>query len=155
MTEFLKAVSLCSASLGGWTLLGLLLSRRGEPALRATLAAFVALLVLPPLNLYVTLARGETWAPLGIWSHSMTWAYGPLLLRAVGLALLWPPGRWASPWHALPVLLVGAAGVGGADWVNSLAMLALLAVQTLAYAGYATREAWRERARLRQASRVA
>eukprot|EP00042_Codosiga_hollandica_P022482 m.970293 g.970293 ORF g.970293 m.970293 type:complete len:61 (+) comp508051_c0_seq1:44-226(+) len=59
MTELLKAVSLCSASLGGWTLLSLLLSRRGEPALRRTLAALVALLMLPPLRLYLELARGE------------------------------------------------------------------------------------------------
>ncbi len=150
MTELLKAVSLCSASLGGWTLLSLLLSRQVEPSLRRTLATLVALLLLPPLHLYVTLARGEAWAPLGIWTHSLTWAYGPLLLRCVGLALLWPPGRWLSPWHALPVLLVGAAGATGADWVTQPALLALLAVQTLAYAGYATRQAWLERARLRQ-----
>lgn len=150
MTELLKAISLCSASLGGWTLLSLLLSRRGEPALRWTLAAFVALLVLPPLNLYVTLARGEPWAPLGIWSHSLTWAYGPLLLRAVGLALLWPPGPWRHLAHLLPVLLIGAAGVGGADWVRSPPMLVLLFVQTLGYGGLALHAAWRERKRLRQ-----
>lgn len=150
MTELLKAVSLCSASLGGWTLLSLLLSRRGEPALRRTLVALVALLMLPPLRLYVELARGEAWAPLSIWSHSMTWAYGPLLLRAVGLALLWPPGRWLSPWQALPVLLVGAAGGLGWDWVSAPVMVALVALHTLAYAGYATHQAWRERGRLRQ-----
>ncbi|WP_457418843.1 helix-turn-helix domain-containing protein [Roseateles sp. P5_E7] len=150
MTELLKAVCLCSASLGGWTLLGLLLSRRGEPALRWTLAVFVALLVVPPLRLYVELARGEAWAPLGIWAHSLTWAYGPLLLRAVGLALLWPPGPWRHPAHLLPVLLVGAAAVGGADWAQSRALVLLLALQTLGYAGYALRACWHERARLRQ-----
>lgn len=150
MTETLKAVALCSASLGGWTLLNLLLSRRGEPALRLTLAALVALLMLPPLRLYTELALGRPWAPLGVWSHSLTWAYGPLLLRCMGLALLWPTGRWLSPWHGLPVLAVGAAGAAGWDWAHAPAFIALLAVQTLGYAAYALRRAWPERRRLGQ-----
>ncbi|RZJ12329.1 MAG: AraC family transcriptional regulator [Rubrivivax sp.] len=150
MTELFKAVALCSASLGGWTLLSLLLSRRGEPALRRTLAALVALLLLPPLNLYVTLVRGEPWAPLNIWIHSLTWAYGPLLLRCVGLALLWPPGRWRSAWLSLPVVLIGAAGAAGFDWAREPVMVALVTLHTLGYAAYAAHHAWLERARLRQ-----
>lgn len=153
MTETLKAVALCSASLGGWTLLSLLMSRQGEAPLRLTLAALVALLMLPPLRLYAELALGRPWAPLGVWSHSLTWAYGPLLLRCVGLALLWPPGRWLSPWHALPVLVVGAAGAAGLDWLDAPALVALLALQTLGYAAYALRRAWRERSRLGQLAR--
>ncbi len=153
MTEALKAICLCAVSLGAWTLLSLLLSRAGEPALRRTLAVLVALLLLPPLNAYVLLLRGEAWAPLAVWSHCLTWAYGPLLLRSLGLALLWPAGAWDRAWHLLPAGLALAAGAAGLDWAKSPLLAALLALQTLGYGAFVARAAWRERARLRQLAR--
>lgn len=149
MTETLKALCLCAVSLGAWTLLSLLLSRAGEPNLRRTLAVLVALLLLPPLNAYVTLVRGSAWTPLALWSHCLTWAYGPLLLRSLGLALLWPSATWDRAWHLLPTGLALAAGAAGLDWVSWPPLVALLALQTLGYGAWVARAAWRERVRLR------
>ncbi|MEO3692719.1 helix-turn-helix domain-containing protein [Roseateles paludis] len=153
MTETQKALCLCAVSLGSWTLLSLLLSRTGERALRRTLAVLVALLLLPPLNAYVLLLRGEAWAPLAVWSHCLTWAYGPLLLRSLGLALLWPTGAWDRAWHLLPAALALAAGAAGLDWAKSPLLAALLALQTLGYGAFVARSSWRQRVRLRQLAR--
>lgn len=148
MIEALKAWALFTFSLGCWTGLTLLLSGRGERRARLTMAAFVALLVLPALNAYVSWVRGAPWPPLLALSVHLTWAYGPLLVMCIRQALRLP-GR-LSAWHAAPLVLVNAAAALGWAGVDSLPMLALLAAQVLAYAGFAARELHRHRQRLSQ-----
>lgn len=138
MIEALKAWSLFSFSLGCWTALTVLASRRGEAGTRRILAAFVGLLLLPPLNAYVSLARGRIWAPLFALSVHLTWAYGPLLLACVRQALCLPLPR--SPWHALPLLVVNAGALAQAAWIDSPWLLAAMVLQVLAYAAQALRE---------------
>ena len=118
MTETLKAPACAPVSLGAWTLLSLLLSRAGEPSLRRTLAVLVALLLPPPLNAYVTLVRGSAWTPLALWSHCLTWAYGPPALRQPGAGpFLAERGMGPRLAFAADGLAL-AAGAAGLDWVS-------------------------------------
>lgn len=138
MIEALKAWSLFSFSLGCWTALTVLASRRGERSTRWILVAFVGLLLLPPLNAYVSLARGRIWTPLFALSVHLTWAYGPLLLACVRQALRLPLPR--SPWHAMPLFVVNAGALAQAAWIDSPWLLTVLALQVLAYAVQSLRE---------------
>ncbi|MBH9576993.1 helix-turn-helix transcriptional regulator [Inhella proteolytica] len=154
MTEALKAVTLISVSLGAWTALSLLLARRGDARLRRTVALFVALLLLPPLRVYLDLAQPGWAAPaLLILSHSLSWTFGPLLWRCAGLALLWPPGRWQHPLHFLPFALAALGALAGWDWAASPALVSLVLLQVLGYAGLTLRAAWQARAHLRRLAR--
>ncbi|MDT9002323.1 AraC family transcriptional regulator [Paucibacter sp. APW11] len=135
--EVQKACYLFSFSLGCWTLLTLLLGRRGERGGRWAMAAFVALLLLPPLNAYVSLARsGEPLAALQALSIRLTWAYGPLLLLCLRQALCQPlPRVPALLPHALPLALVWAATLAGLDQLlASPGLLLALILQVMAYA---------------------
>jgi AraC-like DNA-binding protein len=146
MTELLKAWALFTVSLGCWTGLTLLLSRRGERRARLTMAAFVGLLLLPALNAYVTWVRGQPWPPLLALSVHLTWAYGPLLVMCVRQALRLPDGL--SRWHAAPLVIVSVAAVLGRAEADSLPLLALLAAQVLVYVAIAVWELGRHRHRL-------
>jgi len=150
--EALKACLLFSFSLGCWTLLTLLLSRRGERGARLGMAAFVALLLLPPMQAYLALARpAQPMAWLQALRYQLTWAYGPLMLLCLRQALLLPlPARAPLLLHALPLLLVGAGVLLGADWVSAPTMVWLLLLQVLAYAAAGLWLLRRQRGRLAQ-----
>ncbi|MCV2422860.1 helix-turn-helix domain-containing protein [Paucibacter sp. DJ2R-2] len=150
--EALKAWLLFSFSLGCWTLLTLLLSRRGERRNRLTMALFVGLLLLPPLQAYLELALGGTALPwLDLLRYRLTWAYGPLLWLCLHQALLLPalPGRQLLL-HALPMLSVCALGLAQAEWLGSPLLVAALLLQVLIYAASGVRLLMRHRARLAQ-----
>ncbi|MCV2368110.1 helix-turn-helix domain-containing protein [Roseateles oligotrophus] len=149
--ETQKAWFLFSFSLGCWTLLTLLLSRRGERRSRLTMAAFVALLMLPPLNAYLSLARGGLpLAWLEALSYKLTWAWGPLMLMSLRQALLLPaPSARSIGLHALPLLLVGAGALSAADWPNAPIVLWLLLAQVLAYSAWSLLLLRRHKSKLR------
>ena len=134
--ETQKAWFLFSFSLGCWTLLTLLLSRRGERGNRLTMAAFVALLMLPPLNAYLGLARGGVaLAWLQALSYKLTWAWGPLMLLSLRQALLLPATSARNVGlHFMPLALVEVGAAFGGLATPALTWLLLL--QVLAYAGY-------------------
>ncbi|MDC8772408.1 helix-turn-helix domain-containing protein [Roseateles albus] len=136
--ETQKAWFLFSFSLGCWTLLTLLLSRRGERRSRLTMAAFVALLMLPPLNAYLSLARSGVPLPwLEALRYQLTWAWGPLMLLSLRQALLLAPASALSTaLHFLPLGLSIAAALGGASWLGAPVLVWLLLVQVLSYCGY-------------------
>lgn len=150
--EALKAWLLFSFSLGCWTLLTLLLSRRGERRNRLTMALFVGLLLLPPLQAYLELALGGKALPwLDLLRYRLTWAYGPLLWLCLRQALLLPapPGRQLLL-HALPLLSFWALGLAQAEWLGSPLLVFALLLQVLVYAASGVRLLMRHRSRLAQ-----
>jgi AraC-like DNA-binding protein len=136
--EIQKAWFLFSFSLGCWTLLTLLLSRRGERDSRLTMAAFVALLMLPPLHAYLSLARDSAPLPwLEALRYQLTWAWGPLMLISLRQALLLAPvSVRGTALHFLPLALCFAAALSGARWLGAPVLVWLLLVQVLSYSGY-------------------
>ncbi|MBT9494235.1 MAG: helix-turn-helix transcriptional regulator [Paucibacter sp.] len=136
--ETQKAWFLFSFSLGCWTLLTLLLSRRGERRGRLTMAAFVALLMLPPLHAWLSLARGGASLPwLEALRYQLTWAWGPLMLISLRQALLLAPASARrTALHFLPLALSFTGALGGAGWLGEPGLVWLLLVQVLSYCGY-------------------
>lgn len=89
-----------SLALGVWVCLTLLLNRTGNRLANRLLFVLVALMMLPPINVYSQMAFGTIdWC--WILTTNLSWLYGPLLLGFVqairGLAL---PRFW--PLHLLP-----------------------------------------------------
>ncbi len=136
--ETQKAWFLFSFSLGCWTLLTLLLSRRGERRGRLTMAAFVALLMLPPLQAYLSLARSGAPLPwLEAVRYQLTWAWGPLMLISLRQSLLLAPATARrTALHFLPLALSFTGALNGANWLGEPSLMWLLLLQVLSYCGY-------------------
>ncbi len=152
MIELAKAGYLFAFSLGCWTSLNLLLSRRGERRVRMSMMVFIVLLLLPPLSTYLTLALGKPvlWL-LGL-SRQLTWAYGPLMVIHVRQVLLKENRTPILALHALPFVLFGALGMSA--WgIGQAATFGLLFLQLSGYLGYAAWLLLHDRRRLRLLSR--
>ena len=137
MLELTKAWYLFSFSLGCWTCLSLLMSRRGDRTVKRSMLAFIALLLLPSLNAYVTLAmRGEVrW--LAALSHQLTWGYGPLMVILIQQILLLSIRPMALVLHAAPFTLAALVSIVDPAWINPVWRIALLFMQVLGYLAYA------------------
>lgn len=135
--EWLKAALIVSFSLGLWTALNLLLARSGERALRNSLLAFVAVLLLPPLNAYVALVRGQEWPMLSAFTHQLSWCYGPLALLMVRHILLQKTTRKQIFLHGSPFVFALLYELSELSWPSPWLMVALRFCQTFAYLGFA------------------
>lgn len=129
--EFAKAVYLSSVCVGCWTCLSLIFSRKGDPAVKWQMLGFIALLLLPPLNGYVSLVLGEPLAWLQTLSHQISWMYGPLLLSLAQTILLQRPASRLLVWHFLPGVLATVALL--LEWVPVPLLICVLLVQLVCY----------------------
>ncbi len=148
MIEILKVWYLFSFSFGCWTCLNLAVSRRGDKQVKLLIGAFVALLLLPSLNAYVSLARQAPLGWLQMLSYQLTWGYGPLLLLLVRQVLLIPSRRAMLALHALPYVAAVLHSLLPIKGLPPLVMLALLFLQVTAYVVYSATLLYRQRQRL-------
>lgn len=135
--EALKAWYIFSISLGGWTCLNLVLHRRGERSIRYAMMAFVILLLMPPLNAYVTLVMQHPEYWLFVLSHDLTWGWGPILVVLIQKILLQKHNPQLLILHALPLILSAVALLLKLPLVNSIYFLVVMHVQVLSYLLYA------------------
>lgn len=148
MMELLKAGLLFSFSLGCWTCLNLLLSRRGEPVVKYAMLAFVALLLVPPINAYVAMVRGYPLNFLLVLSHNLTWTYGPIALVLIERILLQPIPRKGLLLHLVPFVFFYNYELAGAQWVNPWLLVMARFVQVFAYLAYGMYRLVKHRRRL-------
>jgi len=129
--ELAKVFYLSSFCFGCWTCLSLMVSNKGDRAMKRRMLCFITLLLLPPLNAYVSLVLTRPVPWLQTLSHQLTWMYGPLLLILVQTILLARPHGPSLRWHALPGFFACLALL--LDWVSSFWLISLLLLQLLAY----------------------
>lgn len=124
----MKLLLAASLALGLWVCLTLLLNRTGNQLANRLLLALVALMLLPPINVYVQMAFGTLdWC--WVLTTNLTWLYGPLLLgfiqalRGAGLSPLW----WC---HLLPFGVTLAWRLSGlpvtAHWIATALITQML-----------------------------
>lgn len=137
--ELLKVWFIFSFSLGCWTCLNLLISRRGDRKIKHTILCFIILLLAPPLNAYINLVNLQPIHWLVILSQKLTWCYGPIMVALIRHILLRPINRLSYAIQALPFVLSFTHDIFNLQLVSLPIMVSLLFVQVfgyLAYAGY-------------------
>jgi len=137
--ELLKVWFIFSFSLGCWTCLNLIISRRGERKVKNSILCFIILLLVPPLNAYLSLVSVRPIYWLAVLSQKLTWCYGPIMVALIRHILLKPPGRISYTIQAIPFLLSYVHELLNLKLVSLPIMTILLFVQVfgyLAYAGY-------------------
>jgi AraC-like DNA-binding protein len=148
LTELLKAFFIFSFSLGCWTCLNLLMSQRGEQTIKRSILIFVSLLLIPPLNAYISLISAQPLGWLDLLSQKLTWCYGPvllMLLQQVNLQTI-RPGHYAAQF--LPFALSFAHDLFHWQLISFPLMVALLFIQVAGYLGKAIWLLRQHRARL-------
>lgn len=135
-TESLKVWFIFSVSLGCWTCLNLLLSRRGDSKVKHTILVFIILLLAPPLNSYINLVSSQPIHWLVILSQKLTWCYGPIMLVIIQHILLRPASRLSYGLQALPFLFSLTHDVFQLQIINFPLMVTLLFVQVFGYLAY-------------------
>lgn len=133
LTELLKAWFIFSFSLGCWTCLNLILSQRGDKAVKHTILSFVVLLLVPPLNAYLTLISTEPVAWLHMLSQKLTWCYGPILLMLVYQVNLQAIKRWQYGVQLIPFGLSFVHDFFNWQLISMPTMISLLFLQVFGY----------------------
>ncbi|RZA08604.1 MAG: AraC family transcriptional regulator, partial [Moraxellaceae bacterium] len=137
--ELLKVWFIFSFSLGCWTCLNLVVSRRGDSKIKHTILCFIVLLLAPPLNAYINLVSSHPIHWLVILSQKLTWCYGPIMVALIRHILLRPLSRISYTIQAIPFLLSLAHDIFNVQLISFPVMVTLLFMQVfgcLAYAGY-------------------
>jgi len=137
--ELLKVWFIFSFSLGCWTCLNLLISRRGDRKIKHVILSFIILLLAPPLNAYINLVSPQPIHWLVILSQKLTWCYGPIMVALIRHILLRPVSRLSLFIQALPFVLSLMHDVLDLRLISFPIMVSLLFTQVfgyLAYAGY-------------------
>ena len=102
--ELLKAVYLISFSLGCWTCLSILVTKKSETKTKFILLLFVCFLMVPPINAYFNLLTQGKAPWLMLLNQNLAWAYGPLLFFMVKHVTLKTPSYIEFFIHLIPFL---------------------------------------------------
>ncbi len=135
--ELLKVWFIFSFSLGCWTCLNLLISRRGDRRVKYTILCFILLLLTPPLNAYLHLVSTQPIHWITVLSQKLTWCYGPIMVALIRHILLKPSSRPSYIIHALPFLLSLLHDIFNVQWINFHIMVSLLFIHVFGYLSYA------------------
>lgn len=135
--ELLKVWFVFSFSLGCWTCLNLLISKRGDRAVKNTILLFVILLLAPPLNAYISLVSAQPIHWLTILSQKLTWCYGPIMVAIIQHILLRPTHRFFYAAQFLPFVLFLLHDTLTLNIINIPLMIFLLFTQVFGYLAYA------------------
>ncbi|RYY03534.1 MAG: AraC family transcriptional regulator [Gammaproteobacteria bacterium] len=146
--ELLKVWFIFSFSLGCWTCINLLVSRRGDKRVKYTILSLILLLLVPPLNAYVNLISPEPIHWLLILSQKLTWVYGPVMVVLIRHILLRPISRLSYTLQALPLLISVTHDSLNLQWISSPILISLLFIQVFCYLAYAAWLLKSERAQL-------
>lgn len=146
--ELLKVWFIFSFSLGCWTCLNLLLSRRGDRKVKNTVLVFIILLLAPPLNAYLSLVNAQPTHWIATLAHKLTWCYGPIMVAMIQHILLRPASRLSYSIQTLPFILFVLHDILKLQWINFPIMVSLLFVQVFSYLAYSIYLLKKERLRL-------
>ncbi|RYY74055.1 MAG: AraC family transcriptional regulator [Gammaproteobacteria bacterium] len=131
--EVLKFWFIFSFSLGCWTCVNLIVSRRGDKRVKYTLLSLIFLLLAPPFNAYVNLVSDESVRWLTVASQKLTWAYGPVMVAIIQHILLKPISRLSYSIQALPLLLVSIHDILNLQWLGDRVIIFLLFTHVFSY----------------------
>lgn len=146
--ELLKAWFIFSFSLGCWTSLNLIISKRGDRQVKSTILVLIILLLSPPLNAYLSLVNDQPIQWLATLTYKLTWCYGPLMVTLIKHILLRPLNRGWYALQMLPFSLSLAHDIFNLHLINFSFMVALLFVHVFGYLAYATYLVSKERQQL-------
>jgi AraC-like DNA-binding protein len=146
--ELLKVWFIFSFSLGCWTCLNLLISRRGDRKIKHVILSFIILLLAPPLNAYIGLVSTQPIHWLVILSQKLTWCYGPIMVALIRHILLRPVSRISFIIQALPFILSLTHDILDLKLISFSIMVSLLFTQVFSYLVYAGYLLKSERTRL-------
>jgi AraC-like DNA-binding protein len=146
--EIAKVWFIFSFSLGCWTCLTLLASKRGDVKVKYIILGFILVFLIPPLNAYVTLVNTQPVHWLLILSYKLTWCYGPIMVALIHHILLKPISRTSYAIQSVPFILSAAHDLFNLHWLTLPAMLSILFSQVFGYLIYGAFLLKSERARL-------
>ncbi len=146
--ELLKAWFLFSFSLGCWTCINLLASRRGDKPVKYTILVFILLLLVPPLNAYINFVSAQPVHWLVILSQKLTWLYGPVMIALIHHILLKSISRISFALQSIPLLLACLHDGFNLQWLSLPQIITILFIHVLCYLGYAAYLLKSERIRL-------
>lgn len=135
--ELLKVWFIFSFSLGCWTCLNLLISRRSDRQVKYTILSFILLLLTPPLNAYIHLVSTQPIHWIMLVSQKLTWCYGPIMVALIRHISLKSTNRLNYIIHALPFLISLLHDLLNLQWISFATMVALLFIQVFSYLAYA------------------
>ena len=135
--ELLKVWFIFSFSLGCWTCINLLVSKKGDRQIKNITLCFVILLLVPPMHAYMSMISEKPAHWILVLSQKLTWCFGPLMLMLVHRLLL--QKNKYSFLHGVPFLLATTHEILGLGWISFPVMIVLLFTQVFIYlacAGY-------------------
>lgn len=135
-TELLKVWFIFSFSLGCWTGLNLLVSRRGDRNVKNAILIFIILLLSQPLNAYINLVSPHPIHWLVIFSQKLTWCYGPIMVALIQHILLRSTSRFSYIIQSLPFLFSFTHDIFDLRLINFPTMVTLLFLQVFGYLAY-------------------
>lgn len=135
--ELFKIFYIVSFSLGIWTCINLLLTRRSDSNIRSALITYVLVLLVTPINAYINLIQLEPVHFLTLLSQKLSWLYGPLLMILIDKLLLKKLNYTYLIWHFLPFLFFTLDQAFQFYWVSPWQYISILYLQIACYLGYA------------------
>lgn len=148
--ELFKVWLLMAFTLGLWTCAQLFISQRHKQ-IKFCLLSFVALLLIPTANAYITLVLGKSLPLLNALSQNLTLAYGPILLLSCTTLLGRKTQLAYYSGHFLPFILVcldRALGGQVTHKGDGLYFIGFLFAQVFTYLGLSLRCLYQDKLRV-------
>src|SRR5690606_22454533 len=135
--ELFKFIFIASFSLGAWTCINLLLNRRTDSPIRRALIAYVLVLLVTPINAYISLIHLDAIYFLTLLNQKLSWIYGPLLMILIDRLVLKKINNRNLVWHFLPFIFFTLDQAYQWYWINPWQYIVILYLQIGGYLGYA------------------
>ena len=145
--EVLKLLYVFSFSLGLWTCLNMLVNKLGPRDVRYSLMAFIAVLLIIPINGYFGMVLYEPINVLDSIASNLTWCYGPLILLLVNRVLHHRQSSWFA-FHFLPFAFIAGMHFSNLDWWGFRFYLPMLLLQVGVYLAWSLSLLYRHRVRV-------
>jgi AraC-like DNA-binding protein len=146
--EILKIFFIFAFSLGLWTCINLIVTRRNDPYIRNALIIYIALLLCAPINAYLNLIHAEPSALLSAIGQTLSWIYGPLLVLLVNRLLFKKIDPLYFALNLIPFAFFALDKICRLDYVPFGLYILLLYAQIVCYLSYALTQAFGYRSQL-------
>ncbi|HEY6528880.1 MAG TPA: hypothetical protein VIZ65_09310 [Cellvibrionaceae bacterium] len=146
--EAFKFFFIFSFSLGLWTVINLIVTRRNDPYVRGALIIYIFLLLNAPINAYFSLIRAEPIGFLVAIGQNISWIYGPLLAILINRLLLIKTHTFNRTLNFIPFVLFTANQVFQLFHIPFWQYVVLLYLQMGCHLGCALTNAFKHRKQL-------
>lgn len=147
--ELLKVWYIFSFSLGVWTCLNLAVAQQVKTMIKLTMVSYIIVLLVSPINGYLTILNGEPIEWINRISQNLTWAYGPLLYFLVKQAMLKQVSKVELALHLSPLIVVNLLRILPELAEYHSLVLTLLFIQIFSYASYTAYQLIQHKTRLK------